>query len=191
MARQSACSDRLEPIHSRNSEAFAAGSRQAPPARRALARHLCVYAEFAGVSPTELASRADIAVTVTMAPRRRTRSAAPMRPARANQSIIGHVRVPALHPRSATGGRDQMPGRRSAVAGGQIRSSPGRGPVSTAGGDPGVSPVTTAGITRSARTRRGRPAYARKPTSSRVASPGTSRLMITAASPAKVVAATR
>ncbi|TDB80220.1 SHOCT domain-containing protein [Micromonospora sp. KC721] len=39
---------------------------QAPPARRALARYLCVYAEFAGVSPTELASRADIAVTVTM-----------------------------------------------------------------------------------------------------------------------------
>ncbi|MFG3423376.1 hypothetical protein [Micromonospora sp. NPDC048063] len=39
---------------------------QAPPARRALARYLCVYAEFAGVSPTELASRADIAATVTM-----------------------------------------------------------------------------------------------------------------------------
>ncbi|MEU0082004.1 SHOCT domain-containing protein [Micromonospora tulbaghiae] len=39
---------------------------QAPPARRALARYLCVYAEFAGISPTELASRADIAATVTM-----------------------------------------------------------------------------------------------------------------------------
>ncbi|MFI7438285.1 hypothetical protein [Micromonospora haikouensis] len=39
---------------------------QAPPARRALARYLCVYAEFSGVSPTELASRADIAATVTM-----------------------------------------------------------------------------------------------------------------------------
>lgn len=38
----------------------------APPARRALARYLCVYAEFAGVSPTELASRADIATTVVM-----------------------------------------------------------------------------------------------------------------------------
>ncbi|MBM0230527.1 hypothetical protein JNW91_00730 [Micromonospora sp. STR1_7] len=39
---------------------------QAPPARRALARYLCVYAELTGVSPTELASRADIATTVTM-----------------------------------------------------------------------------------------------------------------------------
>ncbi|MEU9828547.1 hypothetical protein [Micromonospora chersina] len=39
---------------------------QAPPSRRALARYLCVYAEFAGFSPTELASRADIATTVTM-----------------------------------------------------------------------------------------------------------------------------
>ncbi|MEU6077594.1 SHOCT domain-containing protein [Micromonospora sp. NPDC047074] len=40
--------------------------RQAPPARRALARYLCAYAEVLGASPTELASRADIAVTVTM-----------------------------------------------------------------------------------------------------------------------------
>ncbi|MFI6272496.1 hypothetical protein [Micromonospora zamorensis] len=39
---------------------------QAPPARRALARYLCVYAEFAGISPAELATRADIATTVTM-----------------------------------------------------------------------------------------------------------------------------
>ncbi|MFF0256908.1 hypothetical protein ACFYPW_30970 [Micromonospora zamorensis] len=39
---------------------------QAPPARRALARYLCAYAEIVGVSPTELASRADIAVSVTM-----------------------------------------------------------------------------------------------------------------------------
>ncbi|MFI6134050.1 hypothetical protein [Micromonospora sp. NPDC051141] len=39
---------------------------QAPPARRALARYLCAYAEVVGVSSTELASRADIAVTVTM-----------------------------------------------------------------------------------------------------------------------------
>ncbi|WP_328853849.1 hypothetical protein OG994_03870 [Micromonospora globbae] len=39
---------------------------QAPPARRALARYLCVYAEFAGVCPTELATRADIATAVTM-----------------------------------------------------------------------------------------------------------------------------
>ncbi|MFI7074947.1 hypothetical protein [Micromonospora sediminicola] len=38
---------------------------QAPPARRALARYLCVYAEIVGVSPAELASRADIATTVT------------------------------------------------------------------------------------------------------------------------------
>lgn len=36
---------------------------QAPPARRALARYLCVYAEFAGVSPTELAARAHIPTT--------------------------------------------------------------------------------------------------------------------------------
>ncbi|GAA2216872.1 hypothetical protein ACFY2R_30125 [Micromonospora olivasterospora] len=39
---------------------------QAPPARRALARYLCVYAEFAGVSPTELAARANIDTTVMM-----------------------------------------------------------------------------------------------------------------------------
>ena len=39
---------------------------QAPAARRALARYLCVYAEFAGASPTELASRADIAATLMM-----------------------------------------------------------------------------------------------------------------------------
>ncbi|RAO26109.1 hypothetical protein ONO23_05512 [Micromonospora noduli] len=39
---------------------------QAPPARRALARYLCAYTEMVGVSPTELASRADIAVTVAM-----------------------------------------------------------------------------------------------------------------------------
>ncbi|WP_238672486.1 hypothetical protein [Micromonospora alfalfae] len=39
---------------------------QAPPARRALARYLCVYAELIGVSSTELARRADIATTVTM-----------------------------------------------------------------------------------------------------------------------------
>ncbi len=37
----------------------------APPARRALARYLCVHAELAGISPTELATRADIATTVT------------------------------------------------------------------------------------------------------------------------------
>ncbi|MFI5838031.1 hypothetical protein ACIA5A_30610 [Micromonospora sp. NPDC051300] len=34
---------------------------QAPPARRALARYLCAYAEFAGTSITELASRTDLA----------------------------------------------------------------------------------------------------------------------------------
>ncbi|AEB48011.1 hypothetical protein [Micromonospora maris] len=39
---------------------------QAPAVRRALARYLCVYAEFAGASPTELASRADIAATLMM-----------------------------------------------------------------------------------------------------------------------------
>ncbi|WP_330441349.1 hypothetical protein OHB44_33105 (plasmid) [Micromonospora sp. NBC_00821] len=38
---------------------------QAPPARRALARYLCVYAEFAGVSPTELAARIELPTTVT------------------------------------------------------------------------------------------------------------------------------
>ncbi|MEH0930894.1 helix-turn-helix domain-containing protein [Micromonospora sp. CPCC 205558] len=38
---------------------------QAPPTRRALARYLCVYAEFAGIPPAELATRADIATAVT------------------------------------------------------------------------------------------------------------------------------
>lgn len=39
---------------------------QAPPVRRALARYLCVYAEFAGVSPTELAARAHMPTTMVM-----------------------------------------------------------------------------------------------------------------------------
>jgi len=39
---------------------------QAPPARRALARYLCVYAEFAGVSARELAARANIDTGVMM-----------------------------------------------------------------------------------------------------------------------------
>ncbi|WP_309244380.1 hypothetical protein [Micromonospora parastrephiae] len=44
----------------------AAINSQAPPARRALARYLCAYAELAGVSPTELAARTHIAATEVM-----------------------------------------------------------------------------------------------------------------------------